>query len=352
MKSGNIDYSVLIHFLSADCTETEKRAVEEWIRRDPLNKQKLEEFKKIWKSSAANKVKQQQWATIDKDWQTLSKKIGAPSVSKPEKDIPVSPHTTSSQPAPVYQLVRVAAIFLVASLIGIFAYQKWAPVQTGKEEPVLQEITTAMGQRVNLTLSDGTYVVLNSGSKMELPKVFETDKREVSLEGEAYFKVAKNADKPFLIHSAGVTTRVLGTSFSISAYPEDEQIIVAVEEGRVSFETNSKAVAQKAVLNARELGRYNSETRQIMTTSIEDLDLYLGWTEGYLKFKEAAMHKVAKNLERHFGVDVTFEDAAIGQKILTAHLKSRSIRNVLDVISMSLDIEYRLQDNEVTFFKQ
>lgn len=352
MKAENVNYRLLIRYLSGDCLDSEKSSVEAWIEKDPVNKQTLAEFKQIWQASAGTDATGRPWHQIDADWQALNEKISRYSVSDTKNGSAASLHVTSSKPAPIYQLIRVAAIFLVAALIGIFAYKQVSPVETSTDEPVLQEITTAMGQRVNLTLSDGTKVILNADSKMELPKVFEANKREVSLEGEAYFNVAKNPDKPFLIHTSGSTTRVLGTSFSISAYPEEYQIRVAVEEGRVSFETNTVVAAKQATLNGLEVARYNFKTEQLLTDSIDDLELYLGWTKGYLKFRKTAMRSVAKDMERRFGVDVVFEDPAIEAMLLTAHLKSRSIRNVLDVISMSLDLGYELQENRVTFYNR
>ncbi|MBN2731729.1 MAG: DUF4974 domain-containing protein, partial [Balneolaceae bacterium] len=182
-------------------------------------------------------------------------------------------------------------------------------------------------------------------------KVFEPDKREVFLEGQAYFNVEENTERPFVIHSGNAKTRVLGTSFSVRAYPEDSDITVAVEEGRVSFEATATEASGKEqiILNKNELGRFDAKRGDIEASPINDLALYLGWVDGYLKFKEAPLGEVATELERRYGVEVTFANPQLKKRSLTALLKSRSIQNVLDVIKMSLDIEYRLDENQVIF---
>src|SRR5699024_965546 len=105
---------------------------------------------------------------------------------------------------------------------GYFAYQRGHTANTPEsKEVILQKIATNNGQRTHLTLSEGTRILLNAGSKITLPKAFEKNRREVYLEGQAYFQVTENPKKPFIIHlSNGTTIQVLGTKFSVSAYPE------------------------------------------------------------------------------------------------------------------------------------
>ena len=127
---------------------------------------------------------------------------------------------------------------------------------------------------------------------------------------------------------------------------------VVVEEGRVSFEAARSQSPERTILEPSELGRYSLQSKKIETRRVDDMQLYLGWKEGYLKFREAPMHKVAAELERRYGITVRFRSPAVREMTLTALLKSRSIRNVLDVIAISLDIGYELDRNNVIFYQK
>lgn len=350
MMQNDLKPALLVRYLANQTTRREARKMEQWINASAQNQEKFEEFEKIWTQSADRHDFKQSAFDADKDWQILSLKLerqASSADSSGRQSYSIDYNASHNRFWPVF--ARVAAIFLIAGLIGVFAYRSWVPTNKTSSEPTLRAITTAMGQRVNLTLSDGTKVLLNAGSTLRLPKVFEPDKREVFLEGQAYFNVEENTERPFVIHSGNAKTRVLGTSFSVRAYPEDSDITVAVEEGRVSFEAAEASGQEQIILNKNELGRFDAKSRHIEARPINDLALYLGWVDGYLKFKEAPLGEVATELERRYGVEVTFANPQLKERSLTALLKSRSIQNVLDVIKMSLDIEYRLDENQVVF---
>lgn len=350
MSQNYIEPDVLARYFAKESTAREASEVKQWVDAAPEHRQMFENIKQIWNHSSGRSDFEEKVFNTDRDWQQLKKKIDrlktdekASSSSKKPFDYSVSHH--GFWPA----FARVAAVLLLVGVIGIFAYQNWTPPQEGSTEPTLREISTAMGQRVNLTLSDGTSVLLNAGSTLRLPETFEDDKREVFLEGQAYFNVETNPARPFIIHSGTAQTEVLGTSFSVRAYPREQTITVAVEEGRVSFKVFNTTGELPVRLSRHELGRFNIPAGQVETQPIEDLALYLGWVDGYLKFKEAPLGDVAIELERRYGVEVTFQNEELKARSLTALLKSRSIQNVLDVISTSLNIDYQLHENEVIF---
>lgn len=251
----------------------------------------------------------------------------------------------------IFRFLRVAAIFIVAVLVSYFTVQITQNIdRTENQKGMLQEITTANGQRTRLTLAEGTHILLDAGSKMKLPKVFENNKREVYLEGQAYFEVAHNPEKPFVIHLNGTKVRVLGTKFSISAYPEDHSVEVVVKEGRVEFTTDNNKEPKSTLVTANELAKYNKDNNKLIKREVDDLNLYLGWIDYNMNFNNTQMSEVALDLERRYAVGVTFKDEKIKSMKLTAHLKSKEIENVLDVIAMSLKINYELSDDAVTFY--
>lgn len=318
------------------------------MKQDSANKQLLDDFKNVWEKAGINfNPKNNSFDAIE-GWQQVKEQIE----TNHKKQSPGDAYLKSSGHGIKYRFLRVAAIFIAAAFIGYFGYLTARnSYEVKQQEPILQEIATENGQRTHLTLSEGTSILLNAGSKIRLPKIFKQDKREVYLEGQAYFKVAENPDKPFIIHLEGTTVRVLGTEFSVSAYPEDETVQVVVKEGRVSFEAKDSVKSESAIVTANELVRFDEKSNMLITREVSDLGLYLGWIDGSLNFKQTVMTEVAVDLERRYGVTVTFADEAVKEMKLTAHLKSKRIKNVLDVISISLKIKYELKNNHVTFYK-
>ncbi len=354
MNEDKIEHSLIARYMTGESTSQEEEYIREWARKNRKNKQLLEEFERIWNASEGDPDSFYREADAIENWKKLKRRLGDDEQTKPfdnnigsENFRPLvsSLHTTTAR------VSRVAAVFLVAGLIGLFLYLNLSVPQPETKTPVLREISTSNAQRVNMTLGDGTEVMLNADSKLTLPDQFEADIREVFLQGEAYFEVDSDPDRPFIIHSSGSLVRVLGTSFSVRSYTGDDHVQVVVEEGRVSFEIDNEQDFGKATLTANQMGRFNFEKNIIETSQVDDMQLYLSWKEGYLKFKNTQMSKVAVELERRYGVEITFRDPGIEEMMVTAFFKSRSIRNVLDVIAKSLEIDYRLEENNVVFEK-
>ena len=207
------------------------------------------------------------------------------------------------------------------------------------------------GQRGSVTLSDGTLVSLNSESSITLPNTFKSDVREVYLQGEAFFEVSRMEDKPFLIYVNGTVVEVLGTSFAVRAFPDDEMVRTTVVEGLVSFRSESDGIEEGILLAAGDLGEFNLKQKRLSKEKIQNLAPYLSWKEGYLTFENATMDEVKRQLERKYDIQVLFAEKDIKLLELTAELKSRSLRNVLETISLSLDLSFDL-DQEVVEFKK
>ena len=352
MENEELDYQLLARYMAGDCTIRERRQIERWADNSKQNAEKLKELEKIWDITEQEQQLLSSFFDADQQWDQLQDRLmneGEVPVSK-KKSTFDSQRRSASIHSMTHKIVRVAAIFLIAGLLGVLSYQNWYQAEPEVQEPVLRDVSTANAQRVNLTLSDGTEVMLNADSEMKFPNRFEDAEREVYLKGEAYFDVVSNPEKPFVIHSRGSVIRVLGTSFTVSSYEEDRQVRVVVKEGRVSLEGESGDENRKTLLAANEMGKFLRDSKKIETAQVDDMELYFSWREGYLKFREESMSHVALDLKRRYGIEVNFRDSEIRDKKLTAFLKSRSIQNVLDVIAMSLNVEYQLKNNKVSFY--
>lgn len=351
-----MDIKLIARYLADECSSADEEKVDRWLQSDPENRKLMKEFRRIWKATGGESVEFDQVFDTEEDWEELRNRLIK---EADQKEASVSSlHSGSNQRldlnARISQFMRVAAVIVVASLIGFVVYQQISNQNSQKAapvEPALREIAMEKGQRGSLTLSDGTKVKLNAESRIILPNSFEQDKREVTLEGEAFFDVVPNPDRPFIIRTGNAVIRVLGTSFGIRSYSADKSVRVVVKEGRVSLQSQ-KTDIDKAVLSAGEMGELFLVDNRITTEKVEDLDLFLSWTNGYLKFKNTPMEEVAIQLERKYDIEVKFDQPELKELRLTAELKSRSIRYNLDAISTSLEVEYKMDQQMVVFYRK
>lgn len=285
---------------------------------------------------------------VDKDWDLLNARIHS------EKKSTFFYHPSRGGGSRFVWALRLTAVFLVAGIGAFFGWKNLYQPGENAAEPVFREIVLEEAQMANITLSDGSVISLNASSKIRMPDVFSADKREVFLDsGEAYFDVAEDENRPFVIHSGEAVVQVLGTSFALRSYPEDEALRVVVEEGSVRLSSEPEGGPPAEVtLTARQLGRYFFRDRSLDMQPADDLTLYIGWKDGNLKFKDTKLEEVARQLQRRYDVDILFSDPALKELRLTAEFKSRSLYYVLNTLTASLGIEYTQEEwQRITFMK-
>ena len=204
------------------------------------------------------------------------------------------------------------------------------------------------GERANIHLADGTHVTLNVDSRLRMPASFPASSRTVYLEGEAYFDVATDSTRPFIVYANDAIIDVHGTSFNVRSYPEDQRVQVAVVEGAVSLRSQQSAQqAPGARLESGQIGQLRADDARVTTETVTDVAPLIGWMQGRLVFQEAPLTEVTARLERWYNMQFHLADPRLDSLRLTANLKSRSVANVLDVVSASLGIQYHIQDNTV-----
>lgn len=347
-----MDTSLIAKYLAGESNNREKKKVEQWLQVDPKNHELMKEFKRIWEASGKGNEQFQNHFDPTEDWEQLRHRIlreNGNHEAVHSSDFHLYKSYSRTNKSYSAQILRVAVIILVASLLGVLSYEHLYQ-QLEVAEPTLREISMDKGQRGNITLSDGTQVTLNAESKIILPKVFESEKREVTLEGEAFFNVSHNSARPFIIYTEAAVVEVLGTSLDIRSYPEDSSVQVVVKEGQVSLRSKRECADGNTILNAGEMGQLFISNSQIEKKKVEDYDLFLGWRNGFLKFKDAPMGKVAEELERKYDIEIRFDDPKLKDLRLTAELKSRTIPHNMDVITTSLGMEYKIDQQVVTFY--
>jgi transmembrane sensor len=247
-----------------------------------------------------------------------------------------------------YPWIKVAAVLL----IGVFVYL-FQDMMVVEDESVYQiefvQKSSEAGEKVRFMLPDGTQVHLNSESILTFPESFYGESREVYLEGEAYFVVSHDESLPFLIHTSEITTRVLGTSFNVRAYPEDEQVSVAVNRGKVGLSNQGNDAnnhEHQVILEADEWALYSTETSNYSTGS-GDISRYTAWNENVLLYHDKNLSDVALQLERWYGVTISFENEELKRCVIHGEHRNEPLVNVLDAISYAFDMDYHIAERDV-----
>lgn len=226
--------------------------------------------------------------------------------------------------------------------------------ETAVEELVYNELHVPYGKLFAITLSDGTSVRLNSGTKLKYPvKFIEGKSREVLISGEAYFDVAKDPLHPFVAHTESVAVEVLGTQFNLSSFKEDANINTVLVEGSVKM-YDRENTAQASILKPGQKGSWNRVDKVISQQDV-DIRLYTGWIQGELIFRNASFQSIAKKLERRYDVTIQSDHHVLNNKKFNAsfHVDIETIDEVLQAIDNICPLSYKkLGDGTIMISEQ
>lgn len=214
------------------------------------------------------------------------------------------------------------------------------------EEEVFNTIRIPRGGEYTLVLSDGTKVILNSDSELSYPVKFLGDTRKVTLIGEGYMVVAKNAEKPFIVDANGIEVEVLGTEFNIKAYADDAEVETTLVEGKVScYKANEKDFAVTLMPGTQAVASNNNKEIVVKTV---DTHLYTSWKDGSFIFENQTLPVLFKTLGRWYDVDVEFENSTLRSLHFTGDLERyESINTHLEMIEMTTDVKFEIIDKTV-----
>lgn len=238
------------------------------------------------------------------------------------------------------RLTGIAASFLF--LLGL-AYAFFQNSEKASESPMLNH-STKSGQRIKLKLSDGTQVILNAESTISYPKIFSDDAREIKLEGEAYFEVAKDVRRPLRVQTKNSLTEVLGTQFNVKDYPEDSIASVSLLEG--SVEVNADNNKKPFLLQPGEQWNWNKNLQEEKLLDFDPIKV-TGWKDNILIFDELRLVEAIPMIERHFGVEIILENQKLGQCRLNLRSKNYTLGQLLQGFFYSGNIKYEIVQRTV-----
>jgi len=326
-----MDELIILKYFDKTASQAEIVAVEEWLGQSNANQTEFDRLKKLWRASTQLK----DYQAFDKKaaWAKIQAAIEEKQIDNGEREIrriPLLKQDTSKSGR--HFALRIAAILLVFFMIGfIFNYFNERPSNTIAYQTVESE-----DKILKIPLPDGSVVWLNQHSTLEYPSPFPSDLRTVRLKGEAFFEVAKDKKKPFVIEAGETNVKVLGTSFNV-VNREKTPIEVTVESGKVQF-YSKKDDAKKVILEKKEKGIFDSN--QVLKADNKDVN-FLSWKTGVLDFSDETLPKVLATLSRHFDTKIQLSNGSpLAECKLTDQFENQHIEEILKDLQLIFDFSY------------
>lgn len=236
---------------------------------------------------------------------------------------------------------RIAAILLIPLIVGL--YFSWK--QNAAESSTYTTVSVPLGARSQITLPDGSVVMLNSGSELTYPMSFKKlSSRTVSLDGEGYFKVQKDKNQPFIVRMNEMDLKVTGTLFNARSYNDETSTTVVLVEGSVSMgavNKEGKFVDRKGLI-PNDVFAFNKTSKKASVQYAGDLTKYIAWTQGRTVFDNDEIQVVIDKLEKLYNVDVIIQDEELLRYRLTATFTNEPLERALRILSLSSPISYQL----------
>jgi ferric-dicitrate binding protein FerR (iron transport regulator) len=216
-----------------------------------------------------------------------------------------------------------------------------------KNESPYNMIKIPRGGEYHVVLADGTTVYMNSMSSLKYPVKFTGDRREVELSGEAYFNVTKDATRPFIVKTGAMNIEVLGTTFNVNAYENNEKIVTTLIEGSVKI--HSRDNSRNNVLSPGEQAAFFIDGSKTEIKKV-DVNLYTAWKDGYFVFRNARLEDIMTDLTRWYSADVIFNGDAVKNVRFSGKLnRSSSINEILEIMKSSRKVEVQISNNTIAF---
>lgn len=312
-----MEWHLVIKYFKGECDNSEKDEVESWRNTSEENLKTFTNLKKIW--AAAEKGPESIDPDFEKAWENIQSKTDIKERFAKRRTVKV----------PLKQFLKVAAVLLVIVGVGTVAQKIFLD-----KTPLRTESTASVGKK-EVLLPDGTTIYLNRNSQVTFPEKFNGKTREVKLEGEAFFHVAKDREHPFIVHAHGSVIKVLGTSFNIKA-KNSSQVLVSVLTGKVAF-SPEKDNSQMIHLEKGECGQYDIQTQQLSKSLLTD-ENFLAWKTGILNFNNSTLGEAVKVLSAYYSKPIEVQPS-LKNRVITVSFDNQPLNEALKILEITLDIK-------------
>jgi ferric-dicitrate binding protein FerR (iron transport regulator) len=354
--------SLFISYLEKDVSKQDEEYLARWINKNPGSLKELNELRLLWNFASISSRTENNLA--ENEWKLFLQKI------EKRKSIQLK-----SEKSFIYWLPRMAAIFILGAVIS--AAITYTLINSEKDNLVYQEVNTPAGAKSKITLADGTTIWLNAESSLRYSTAFGKKNREIFLTGEAFFEVAKNKSKVFVVQASDLSIKAYGTSFNVKSYPDESTVEATLIEGSIGvkriglksgktdeiiLEPNQRVVyykpinkteknqAEKTEVNPKSI-KAEPETKRLTYMISKGIDPipYTSWKEGTLFISSENLADLAVKLERKYDVKIHFENEALKTIKFTGSLENETVEQVIEAIGIAASIEYEIEDRDIRF---
>ena len=307
----------LLHkFFAGTATLEEKEAIMHWMESDPGNKQFLLKERKLYNAVLLHGEDKQVQQQAGRQQYFLRRGIA--------------------------RFLRVAAMIVVAFGLGYF----WQSEKT--EGPIaMQTISVPAGQCVNVTLPDGSNIWLNAQTTIQYPVSFNKENRQVKLDGEAYFNVAKDSKRPFIVNTKECSVEVLGTKFNIDAYSSRDKFETVLMEGSVKVSMLDDPTQAVSLKPNNKVYRSNGK---LLTQKVSNYERYR-WKEGQICFVDEPFKVVMEDFEKFYGLTIVVNNQKVTQYLYTGKFKQTDgVDYALSLLQKNIHFTYqRDRENHIVY---
>ncbi len=359
METGNNIDGIIRNYLEGSAAEEELKFLLGWIKESRDNIHHFNQVCNIWENSGNVSDNENDTEIALKKLNERIQMFGRETKLELEED-------GSNQ----FIIWRIAAVALV--LIGLTAFLYFGLSKRSHKALNAQYITAIApkSQKSQLILADGTKVWLNSGTTLKYKSDYGNTDRQIFLEGEAYFEVAKNPSKPFLVYASNIVVKAIGTSFNVKCYLEDNTIETTLIEGKVQVTKSNKNNFKESVyLNPKERAIFNRIDNRLVVTAEQKADRIekdkeiptysyiqpksiqsvISWKNEELIFENEPFEELTKRLERWYNVRIRVLDPKVNleNSYTGKFVHNESLEQVLKIIARTTPIKYTFGENEI-----
>lgn len=342
----------LDRYLSGECTEEEGACVRRYLMANPESSRILERFLRGLDHETGRPPAPDSagsWAELRERLHDGDRSGSPQGHRQPAERKPLARRTPFAAlipraPLPWWRRPWIAAAVVMAVASGaVVGFRQTRGVPPGQPFAESRTYATSNRERAELRLTDGTLVRIAPASRLRVAADFGTDRRDVYLEGEAYFEVVHDARRPFTVFAGNASAQDLGTEFVVRSYADDNAVQVVVREGEV-------ALSGVGRLMPGDLGRLTADGRTTHERGVP-VDAYLAWLDGRLVFRDTPLAEVLRTLDRWHDVDIRLADSALGAMPFTGELTDASLPMSIELVSRVLGLRVR-RDGEVTVLER
>ena len=248
----------------------------------------------------------------------------------------------------IYRMTAWAASILLLIGIGAYFYQQTSVSQDPQYVYVHASGILSLSA---VTLPDGSVVKMGPNSQLSYPSAFNGKQRDVELKGQAFFEVAKDPDKPFIVHTSTVDVTALGTSFEVFDYESEERMETILLEGKVSVQLKGESTNNPIILDPDKMLVYDRMSHQARVKSV-NANNYSGWRMGHLRFENEKLSMILPRLEAWYGRKIECAPEIADRYRFTFKVRDESLERIFYLIHMSSPIRFREKNDEYELFIQ